>query len=89
MYVYGKYGVNLAHSARAQASVGTAVDRANLEAGDLVLFKGATGNSIGHVGIYIGENNFIHASNPSDGVKITSMSTSYYKSRYVTSRRVF
>lgn len=89
MYVYGKYGVSLAHSARAQASVGTAVDRANLQAGDLVLFKGATGNSIGHVGIYIGGNNFIHASNPSDGVKITSMSTSYYKTRYVTSRRVF
>lgn len=89
MYVYGKYGVNLAHSARAQASVGTVVDRANLQAGDLVLFKGATGNSIGHVGIYIGGNNFIHASNPSDGVKITSMSTSYYQTRYVTSRRVF
>ncbi len=89
MYVYGKYGVNLAHSARAQASVGAAVDRANLQAGDLVLFKGATGNSIGHVGIYIGGNNFIHASNPSDGVKITSMSTSYYQTRYVTSRRVF
>ena len=89
MYVYGKYGVNLAHSARAQASVGTAVDRANLEAGDLVLFKGATGNSIGHVGIYIGGNNFIHASNPSDGVKITSMSTRFYKSRYVKSRIVF
>lgn len=89
MYVYGKYGVNLTHSARAQANVGTAVDRANLQAGDLVLFKGATGNSIGHVGIYIGGNNFIHASNPSDGVKITSMSTSYYQSRYVTSRRVF
>ena len=89
MYVYGKYGVNLAHSARAQSSVGTAVDRANLQAGDLVLFKGATGNSIGHVGIYIGGNNFIHASNPSDGVKITSMSTSYYQTRYVTSRRVF
>lgn len=89
MYVYGKYGVSLAHSARAQSSVGTAVDRANLQAGDLVLFKGATGNSIGHVGIYIGGNNFIHASNPSDGVKITSMSTSYYQTRYVTSRRVF
>ena len=89
MYVYGKYGVNLTHSARAQSSVGTAVDRANLQAGDLVLFKGATGNSIGHVGIYIGGNNFIHASNPSDGVKITSMSTSYYQTRYVTSRRVF
>ena len=89
MYVYGKYGVSLAHSARAQSSVGTAVDKANLQAGDLVLFKGATGNSIGHVGIYIGGNNFIHASNPSDGVKITSMSTSYYQSRYVTSRRVF
>lgn len=88
MYIYKKYGVSLAHSARAQATVGTKVEKSNLQPGDLVLFKGETGSSIGHVGIYIGANQFIHASNPSDGVKITSLSTSYYSSRYVTARRV-
>ena len=87
-YIYKKYGVNLPHSASAQASVGTEVSKSNLQPGDLVIFKGESGNSVGHVGIYIGGNQFIHASNPSDGVKITSMSTGYYSSRYVTARRV-
>ena len=44
------------------------------------------GHEAGHVGIYIGGNQFIHASNPSDGVKITSLSTSYYTKRYITAR---
>ena len=87
-YVYKKFGVTLSHSASAQANVGTKVEKANLQLGDLVLFKGATGNGIGHVGIYIGGNQFIHASNPTDGVKITSLSTSYYATRYVTARRL-
>lgn len=87
-YIYKKFGVSLSHSASAQANVGTKVEKANLQLGDLVLFKGATGNGIGHVGIYIGGNQFIHASNPTDGVKITSLSTSYYATRYVTARRV-
>ena len=87
-YVYKKFGISLAHSASAQANVGTKVEKANLQLGDLVLFKGATGNGIGHVGIYIGGNQFIHASNPTDGVKITSLSTSYYATRYVTARRL-
>lgn len=87
-YVYKKFGISLAHSASAQANVGIKVEKANLQLGDLVLFKGATGNKIGHVGIYIGGNQFIHASNPTGGVKITSLSTSYYKVRYVTARRV-
>ena len=87
-YIYKNYGVSLAHSASAQAGVGTAVEKSNLQAGDLVLFKGASGSGIGHVGIYIGGNQFIHASNPTGGVKITSMSDSYYSTRYVTSRRV-
>ena len=87
-YIYKNYGVSLAHSASSQAGAGTAVEKSNLQAGDLVLFKGASGSGIGHVGIYIGGNQFIHASNPKGGVKITSMSDSYYSTRYVTSRRV-
>lgn len=87
-YIYKNYGVSLSHSASAQAYVGTEVDKSNLQAGDIVVFKGETGSGVGHVGIYIGGDQFIHASNPRDGVKITSMSSDYYSKRYVTSRRV-
>ena len=87
-YIYKKFGVSLAHSARAQATVGTKIEKANLQEGDLVIFNNDSNTSIGHVGIYIGGNQFIHASNPSDGVKITSLSSSYYLKRYVTARRV-
>ncbi len=87
-YVYKKFGISLAHSASAQANVGTKVEKSNLQLGDLVIFNGESNKSIGHVGIYIGGNQFIHASNPKDGVKITSLSTSYYATRYVTARRI-
>lgn len=63
------------------------MEKANLQLGDLVLFSQGS-KAIGHVGIYIGGNQFIHASNPSDGVKITSLSNSYYVQRYVTARRI-
>ena len=68
--------------------MGTYVEKANLQLGDIVIFNDDANTSIGHVGIYIGGNNFIHASNPSDGVKITSLSSSYYTKRYVTARRL-
>ena len=47
-----------------------------------------TMDGIGHCGIYIGDGNFIHASNPSDGVKITTLLSGYYAQRYVGARRV-
>ena len=52
------------------------------------MFNNDANTSIGHVGIYVGNGNFIHASNPSDGVKITTLTTGYYKTRYVGARRV-
>lgn len=87
-YVYKHFGVSLSRTSSAQASNGSAVQRSNLLAGDLVLFKGSSGKSIGHVGIYIGGNQFIHASTPSKGVIISSLSESYYATRYVTARRI-
>lgn len=86
-YVYKHFGYSLNRTSAAQAKNGVQVEKANLQLGDLVFFTQGS-SSIGHVGIYIGGNKFIHASNPSDGVKITSMSDSYYKARYVTSRRI-
>lgn len=83
-YVYKHFGVNLNRTAAAQYSNGQSVT--NLQAGDLVMF-GKSG--INHVGIYIGGNTFIHAANPSKGVRTDSMSTGYYKTNYVGARRIF
>lgn len=86
-YVYQHFGYSLSRTSSAQSQNGTAVSKENLQIGDLVFFSQGS-KSIGHVGIYIGGNQFIHASNPSDGVKITSLSNSYYVARYVTARRI-
>ncbi len=80
-YVFGKFGYKLSRSSSGQADNGKHVDKKDLKLGDLLIFTG-------HVGIYIGNNEFIHASNPSDGVKITSLSNSYYVKHYKEARRI-
>ena len=59
------------------------VSQDQLEAGDLVFF-----DSLGHVGIYIGGGNFIHAPHTGDVVKISSLSESWYTENYVGARRI-
>ncbi len=87
-YVYKHFGITLSRTSTAQASNGIAVEKANLQAGDLVIFNNSSNSAIGHVGIYIGENNFIHAANETKGIVTTSLLNSYYKARYVSARRV-
>ena len=87
-YVYKQCGISINRSSGAQASNGTAVSKSNLQPGDLVLFNNRANTSIGHVGIYIGGNTFIHAGNSKTGVITTSLSDSYYAPRFVTARRV-
>ena len=87
-YVYKHFGITLSRTSTAQASNGVAVTRANLQNGDLVIFNNSSNSAIGHVGIYIGGNSFIHAANATKGVITTSLSDSYYQARYVTGRRV-
>lgn len=87
-YVYKHFGISLARTSSAQNKNGVAVEKSDLQPGDLVIFNNDANTSIGHVGIYIGEGNFIHASNPKDGVKITTLTTGYYQKRYVGARRV-
>lgn len=88
LYVYKNFGVSLNRTSSGQMSNGEAVEKSELQLGDIVLFNNDANTTIGHVGIYIGDGNFIHASNPSDGVKITTLTTGYYKKRYVGARRV-
>ena len=83
MYVYGQVGVSLPHSSYAQYGMGVPVSQDQLEPGDLVFFDG-----LGHVGIYIGGGQFIHAPHTGDVVKISSMSESWYASTYVGARRI-
>lgn len=87
-YVYNHFGINLSRTSSGQNKNGTAVEKSDLQLGDLVIFNNDANTAIGHVGIYVGDGNFIHASNPSDGVKITTLTTGYYQKRYVGARRV-
>ncbi|MCX7883859.1 MAG: C40 family peptidase [Caloramator sp.] len=87
MYVYKVVGINLPHSASEQSKIGLAVSKENLRKGDLVFFE--TGSSgISHVGIYIGNNMFIHASSGAGRVVTTSLSDNYYASRYRGATRI-
>jgi cell wall-associated NlpC family hydrolase len=82
MYVFGQVGVSLPHNAAAQYGYGQPVSRDQLQAGDLVFFNG-----LGHVGIYIGGGQFIHAPHTGDVVKISSLS-GWYSSTWVGARRL-
>ena len=90
MYVYKQFGVSLSHSATAQSKQGTKVSKSNLQPGDLVFFSNyKTGKGIGHVGIYIGNNQFVHASTEKTGVITSSITSGSYSRRYVTATRMF
>jgi cell wall-associated NlpC family hydrolase len=82
MYVYAQVGVSLPHNAAAQYGYGAPVSQGDLQPGDLVFFDG-----LGHVGLYIGGGQFIHAPHTGDVVKISSL-TGWYASTYVGARRL-
>ena len=84
-YIFKQHGISLNRTAAGQYSNGVSVSRANLQPGDLVMF-GKSG--INHVAIYIGGGQIIHASTPSTGVRIDSLSTGYYNNNYVGARRI-
>jgi cell wall-associated NlpC family hydrolase len=83
MYVYAQVGVSLPHHAASQYSYGVPVSRDQLAPGDLVFFNG-----LGHMGIYIGGGQFIHAPHTGDVVKISSLSDSWYAATYYGARRI-
>lgn len=83
MYVFAQVGVSLPHYAAAQYQMGVPVSKDQLQPGDLVFFRG-----LGHMGMYIGGGNFIHAPHTGDVVKISPLSDSYYVANWVGARRV-
>jgi cell wall-associated NlpC family hydrolase len=83
MWAFAQVGVSLPHSSYAQYGYGVPVSRDQLQPGDLVFFDG-----LGHVGIYIGGDQFVHAPHTGDVVKISSLSEGWYTSTFVGARRI-
>ena len=79
-------GITLPRTSAEMATVGQQVDRANLKPGDMVFF--GSGGRVSHVGMYIGNDRFIHAPRTGRDIEITSMNGTYWKNRYITARRV-
>ncbi len=87
-YVFNHFGISLERSSGDMGNGGTAVKKADLQPGDLVFFDTNGGlNAIRHVGIYIGNNKFIHASSGNHRrVMISSLSESFYSKSYMRAR---
>jgi len=85
--VYSLVGVSLPRSAREQFEEGKPVDNSELSMGDLVFFKTYAAFP-SHVGIYLGDNLFIHASSRSKKVTIDSLETPYYIKRFIGAKRL-
>ncbi len=86
-YVYRHFGISLNRSSSGQSANGVAVSKANLQPGDIICFANSSGSSkIGHVGMYIGGGQFIHAANSRQGVIISNVTGAGYY--FVTARRV-
>jgi len=86
-YVFRKFGVDLTHYTVTQAQAGTPVSRSELRPGDVIFFgeNGGTG-FLYHVGIYVGNNSFIHAPHTGDVVKISRLEGKY-DANYACARR--
>jgi cell wall-associated NlpC family hydrolase len=80
-----KKGVKLPHSAKQQYQMGKAVEKSDLQEGDLIFFN--TRGPITHVGMYLGNGVFVHAANPRAGVTVSSLNTAYYQKTYAGARR--
>jgi cell wall-associated NlpC family hydrolase len=80
-------GLILPRSANQQAAAAEKIDRADLQPGDLVFFN-TMRRAFSHVGIYVGEGNFIHAPKPGAKVRVESLSVSYWARRFDGARRV-
>jgi peptidoglycan DL-endopeptidase LytE len=87
--IYEVFNVYLPRTAREQSNVGKAVAKDDLQEGDLVFFKAqAPRTSNAHVGIYIGNNQFVHASSANREVKVDSLNTPYFSSHFTRGVRV-
>ena len=88
-YVMANFGITMPRTSTEQYSIGVRVDKSQLMIGDLVYFKySASSYRLNHVGIYVGDGNFIHSPVPGQSVKISSLTTGYFSNYYYGATRV-
>lgn len=87
-YVFGKAGYSVPRTASMQYPAGTPVDKENLQAGDLVFFQNTYEPGISHVGIYVGNNKFIHSPSTGNVVSYADLNSNYYSSHYYGACRI-
>lgn len=88
-YVFRELGVPINRVAADQTAHGTPISKENLQPGDVVFFHNtARYSTINHVGIYVGDGNFIHAPQTGEVVKITTLDSGYYARTFVAARRI-
>ena len=85
--LFSKFDIDLPHSSREQFKQGQKVDRDKLEEGDLVFFS-SEGKLPNHVGIYIGNDHFLHAARKAKKVIISDLNQLWYAARYLGARRI-
>ncbi len=86
-YVFGRHGISMPRTSVQQWEVGTAISKSQLQPGDLVFFANTYTSGVSHLGIYVGNGQFIHASS-SKGVTVSSLSNTYWASHYHGAKRV-
>jgi cell wall-associated NlpC family hydrolase len=82
------FGIDIGTSVSSQFGKGVSVEYGDLQPGDLVFFQNTYTQGLSHVGIYIGNGQFIHAENEISGVRISDITSSYYATRYFGARRL-
>ena len=88
-YLYAGLGIKLPRDSRSQyGQAGTFVSRADLRPGDLLFFAGTYRRGISHVGLYVGDGKFIHASTPRSGVRVDSLNSAYYANHFAGAKRI-
>ena len=83
MTVYQLNGLNLPRNSKRQFDAGTSINKNDLQKGDLIFFCKKGTSSVSHVGIYIGDGKFIHASSQCKKIRVDSLSTNYFTNHYI------
>jgi len=87
LYVFGRHGIDLPRNTSDQYHEGKAIKQSQVAAGDLLFFK-TVGREVSHVAISIGAGNFVHAPTSNGVVRVESLDTTYWASRFLGARRV-
>jgi cell wall-associated NlpC family hydrolase len=87
MWVYSQFGVWLPHNEAGQLASGPRVNKDELEPGDVLVFANTYRAGLSHVGIYVGDGQFVHAVDEAHGVMLSALGDGYWAARLVGASR--